>query len=116
MRGLIGGGSVFGIILSLVVVVFALLALRLGNATPLEQILQLGVCFSVVWAFISLWAGNRSARQLGAQITPEFSTGPRPEDQDELRVWRWGRQLGYALIVTVLFMGAFGLLAWLRGE
>jgi hypothetical protein len=78
VHGLISIGSVFGAILSVVVVSFAVWSLHLGNATPLEEILQLGVCFAVVWAFISVWALNRSARQLGAQIAPEFYTGPRP--------------------------------------
>ena len=116
IHGLIGFASVCGAILALIIVVFAIWSFRHGRAGLLEELLQLGVYGSVVWAFICTWGLNRSARELGAQIPPTFYTGPRPEDVDELRLWRWGRRFASAFASIILFMATFALVMWLGNE
>ena len=116
IHGLIGFASVCGAILALVIVVFAVWSFRLGRAGLLEELLQLGVYGSVVWAFISTWGLNRSARELGARIPATFYTGPRPEDVDELRLWRWGRRFAAAFALIILFMATVALVMWFRNE
>jgi len=39
-----------------------------------------------------------------------------PEDTDELRAWKWGRQLRYALLALLLSMIAFAVILQLNGE
>ena len=116
IHGLIGFASVCGAILALIVVVFAVWSFRHGRASLLEELLHLGVYGSVVWAFICTWGLNRSARELGAQIPPNFYTGPRPEDADERRLWLWGRRFASAFALIILFMATFALIMWLRNE
>jgi len=116
IHGLIAFASVCGTILSLMIVVFAVWSFRHGRAGLLEELLQLGVYGSVVWAFVCTWGLNRSARELGAQIPPTFYTGPRLEDADELRLWLWGRRFASAFALIILLMATFALVMWLRSE
>lgn len=116
IHGLIAFASVCGTVFSLMIVVFAIWSFRQGRAGLFEELLQLGVYGSVVWAFICVWGLNRSARELGAQIPPTFYTGPRPEDADELRLWLWGRRFASASALIILFMATFALVMWLRNE
>jgi hypothetical protein len=61
-------------------------------------------CLSFAWVLISLLQLNRSLRNLG--LAPEGRTrlfsGPRPNDPDELRAWRWGWQFLYAVLAVLL--------------
>ena len=116
IHGVVAFASVCGIILSLTVVGLAIWSFRHSGSSLLEDILQLGVYGSVVWGFICLWGVNRSGRELGAQVTPKFYTGPRPDDADELRVWIWGRRFVSAFLLIILCMALLTLSVWLRNE
>ena len=59
----------------------------------------------------------RSFRALGnGPSSAAILLRPRPEDRDELRAWKWGRQFRYALVALLLSMIAFGAILWLNGE
>jgi hypothetical protein len=116
VHGAMGVFAVSGIILSLIVLGFAIYSLRMQNATVVEEIAELSVYCSVLWGFIATWGMIRSARRLGARIEIGFYFAPRPEDPDELRLWFWGRQFACAFLITAISMGGFVLIMWLRGE
>jgi len=86
-----------------------------GKSTVSEQLILICFALSFGWANISMlkwvqgcvgWEGSAS----------RLLFGPRPEDEDELAVWRRGRQLRYSFLAMVLFMGAFAILKWVQSD
>jgi hypothetical protein len=75
-------------------------------------------CLSFAWVLVSLLQLNRGLRRLG--LGPEGRTrlfsGPRPDDPDELRAWRWGWQFMYAVLAVLLCMVAIPVTSWLSGK
>ncbi len=75
-------------------------------------------CLSFAWVLTSLLQLNRSLRKLG--VGPEGRTrlfsGPRPNNTDELRAWRWGWQFLYAVLAVLLCMIAIPVASWLAGQ
>lgn len=74
---------------------------RDGILSPL--VATLFMC-SVGWAAVSAIQTLRSVKKLGLTDSKALFSGARPSDPDELRVWRWGWQFGYAVIAALLFL------------
>jgi hypothetical protein len=74
-------------------------------------------CLSFGWIMVSTLGWFRSFRALGNGFSSAaLLLGPRPEDGEELRAWKWGRQFRYSLFAVLLSMIAFGVILWLNGE
>lgn len=60
----------------------------------------------------------RSLRQLGldGEGRMRLFSGPRPDDQGELRAWKWGWHFMYAFLAVLISMIAFAVTAWLTGN
>ena len=43
-------------------------------------------------------------------------SGPRPDNPDEHRAWKWGWHFMYAVLAVLLSMIAFPVTAWLTGK
>jgi hypothetical protein len=115
-RGLIGLGSIYGIILSLTIVGLAVWSFRHPGASVIEEVIQLGGYVSVVWALICVRGLNRSAGDLGAQVPPTSYTGPGPKTQMSYVFQPRVAALPSHFILNVSCMAIFGLLIWLRNE
>jgi len=99
----------------LVVIPFTLWFAWVGRPAIAYSIAQSLFCVSFAWSLISMLQLQRNLRKLG--LGPEGRTqlfsGPRPDDQDELRAWQWGWQFMYAVIAVLLSMVAMPVTAWL---
>lgn len=111
----VGICAILGLSLSLVVLGLGI-RFRPAKAPLFMQLFPIVIYTSVVRGFVATLGLHRSAKKLGAVVPPGFYFGPRPEDRDELRLWRWGRQFGYAMMTVIICMGGFTLIMWLRGE
>jgi hypothetical protein len=62
------------------------------------------ICFSFGWTYLSIWKLVRGGLRLGwnrSNLT-KLLTGPRPDDPDELFMWRWTLQLCCASLSVVV--------------
>ena len=82
-----------------------------------ESVIQTLFCLSFAWVWIAMLQCYRSLRQLGldGEGRMRLFSGPRPDDPDELRAWKWGWHL-YAVLAVLLSMIAFPVTAWLTGK
>src|SRR6266481_8076005 len=81
------------------------------HSTLAEAIIKMLFCISFGWSMVSTLGWFRSFRALGnGPSSATHLLGPRPEDTDELRAWKWGRQLRYALLALLLSMIAFAVI------
>jgi hypothetical protein len=96
----------------LVVIPFTLWFAWIHPSSIANSIVTSLFCVSFAWGLISLFQLQRSLRKLG--LGPEGRTrlfsGPRPDDPDELRAWRWGWQFLYAVLAVLLCMIAMPVL------
>jgi hypothetical protein len=67
------------------------------------------------WLSLSIWRWHRACIGWESSASRLLS-GPRPEDPDELLVWKRGRQLRFSFLAVALFMGAFAIVKWLQGD
>lgn len=74
-----------------------------GILSPL--VATLFMC-SVAWMAVSAFQLQREIKRLGLsdEGARALLSGHRPSDRDELRIWRWGWQFGYAVIAAILFL------------
>jgi len=72
--------------------------------------------FSFAWLLISILGWFRSARRLGSSSPGRFLFGPAPEDYEEMQLWKWGRQLRFAMLSVVMTMGGVALVLWISGQ
>ncbi len=87
------------------------------HSTLAEAIIKTLFCISFGWMMVSTLGWFRSFRALGnGPSSAALLLGPRPEDGEELRAWKWGRQFRYAVFAVLLSMIAFGVILWLNGE
>ena len=87
------------------------------HSTLAEAIIKTLFCISFGWTMVSTLGWFRSFRALGnGSSSAALLLGPRPEDTDELRAWKWGRQFRYALLALLLSMIAFAVVLQLNGE
>jgi len=87
------------------------------HSTLAEAIIKTLFCISFGWMMVSTLGWFRSFRALGnGPSSAALLLGPRPEDPDELRAWKWGRQFRYALFAVLLSMIAFAVILQLNGE
>ena len=84
----------------------------------LNSILVTLFCISFGWSFLSLILCFRTLKKLGfdGEDNLRLFSGPRPEDPDELRAWRFGWQFMYAILAVILSMIAIPLSSWLTGK
>ena len=108
-------GSGLVVLLSLVVV---LLMLWFGWTRPAslsDTLMQILFPVSFGWANISVYRWGRGLR--GWEGSAErLLIGPRPQDPDELLVWKRGRHLRYSFLAMVLIMTIFLITKWLQGR
>ena len=83
-----------------------------------ESVVQTFFCLSFAWVWIAMLQCYRSLRQLGldGEGRMRLFSGPRPEDRDELRAWKWGWHFMYAVLAVILSMIAIPVTAWLTGK
>jgi len=87
------------------------------HSTLAEAVIKTLFCISFAWMMVSTLGWFRSFRALGTgSSSASLLLGPRPEDPDELRAWKWGRQFRYALCALLLSMIAFAVVLQLNGE
>ena len=87
------------------------------HSTLAEAIIKTLFCISFGWIMVSTLGWIRSFRALGnGPSSAALLLGPRPEDPDEVRAWKWGRQFRYALFALLLSMIAFAVILQLNGE
>ena len=67
------------------------------------------------WLSLSIWRWHRGCVGWEGSAS-RLLFGPRPEDPDELLVWKRGRQLRFSFLAVALFMGAFAMMKWLQGD
>jgi hypothetical protein len=117
MGALVRGSSGLAALMAfLVVVPFTLWFAWARHSTLAEPIVLTLFCLSFAWLNMSILKWQRTFRSLGQSSSARLLLGPRPEDQDELLVWQWGRQFRYAFLAVVVCMIAFGFIKWLNGE
>jgi hypothetical protein len=81
--------------------------LRFGSHESITEPVALAlITLSFAWAALSLWKVQRARRKLGWKPSDftRFFWGRRPEDSDELVVWRWTLQFCYAILAFVFFV------------
>jgi hypothetical protein len=72
---------------------------------------------SSAWMLVSVLGWSRSFRALGnGPSSAALLLGPRPEARDQLRAWKWGRHIRYALLAVLLSMIGIGTTLWLNGN
>ena len=87
------------------------------HSTLAEAIIKTLFCISFGWMTVSTLGWFRTFRALGSGTSSAaLLLGPRPEDPDELRAWKWGRQFRYSLFALLLSMIAFAVILKLNGE
>lgn len=86
------------------------------KSTTIQSVIETLFCLSFAWGNVATWQWFRNFRKLGQSSSTRLLLGPRPEDPDELRAWKWGRHCRYAFLAMILSMGAFAMVLWLRGE
>ena len=87
------------------------------HSTVAEAMIKTLFCISFGWMMVSTLGWFRSFRALGSgSSSASLLLGPRPEDPDELRAWKWGRQFRYAVFALLLSMIAFAVILRLNGE
>jgi hypothetical protein len=87
------------------------------KASNVNSILTTLFCLAFAWASVSMSQCFRSLRKLG--LSPQgrmrLFSGPRPDDPDELRAWKWGWHFMSAIAAVLLCMLAIPA-AWLLTE
>jgi hypothetical protein len=88
------------------------------HSTVADSAVQTLLCLSFAWAIVSMVQAQRSLRRLGLSSSDRMRlfSGPRPDDPDELRAWKWAWQFMYAVIVGIVFMIAIPITSWLIGK
>jgi hypothetical protein len=86
------------------------------KSTTIQSVIETLFCLSFAWGNVATWQWFRNFRKLGQSSSTRLLLGPRPEDPDELRAWKWGRHCRYAFLAMILSMGGFAMVLWMRGE
>jgi hypothetical protein len=83
--------------------------------TLANQLLMALFCVAFAWVFISMILCYRRLRELGLDGKGRLRlfSGPRPNDQSELRAWILGWHFIYAVIAVLLCMAAMPISWWL---
>ena len=73
-----------------------------------ESAVKALLCVAFLGVWVSMFQCYRALRRLG--LSPEgrkqLFSGPRPNDPDELRAWKWFRRFLLAVLTVLLFMCA----------
>jgi hypothetical protein len=92
----------------LVIIPLSLWFIWRDSSAFIYKMAETAVCLSWGWTMVSLLQMFRIFREVG--LTPEgrlqLLSGPRPNDPDELRVWRSAWRFMFACIATILSMVA----------
>jgi hypothetical protein len=102
---------VFGLVAFLIILPLTFWFVWRNSDTLIIKMTQTIFCLSWGWIVVSLLKMFRVLREVG--LTPMerlyVLSGPRPDDPDELRVWKSAWQFMIAVIATILFMIAIPL-------
>ena len=72
------------------------------HSTLPEAIINTLFCISFGWIMVSTLGWFRTFRALGnGPSSAALLLGPRPEDPDELRAWKWGPTISVFVVCTV---------------
>jgi len=107
------------ILLAFVVVIPLTLWSAWTHRNPLvNQILLTFFCVSFGWLFVSMLLCYRTLRRLGldGQGRLRLFSGPRPDDQEELRAWQLGWHFMYAVLAVLFCIIALPVASWLSGK
>jgi len=107
-----------GALMALLVISLTLWFAWVHRSSVAESVVQTFFCLSFAWVWIAMLQCYRSLRQLGldGEGRMRLFSGPRPEDRDELRAWKWGWHFMYAVLAVILSMIAIPVTAWLTGK
>lgn len=91
---------------------------RAHPTTSLDSIFVTLFCVAFGWVFLSLSQCYTSLRRLplDGEGRMRLFSGPRPDDPDELRAWRWGWHFVFAIIAALLCIIAIPAASWLSGR
>jgi hypothetical protein len=70
----------------------------------LEGLAATLLAFSVVWCFACTVGGSFSYEKLNPRPSKLLLWGPRPQDTNELRVWKWAQAFKWGIVSVVVFM------------
>lgn len=108
-------------LMAFLIIIPLTLHLAWGNTSALAYTIVMTLfCLSFGWGNLSMLLMHRGTRKLG--LRPSSSSlmsiisSPRPDDPDELYVWRWTRQFLFAFIAIFLCMVALPITSWLSGR
>ena len=109
-------GLVF--LMALLVISLTLWFAWVHRSTVAESLIQTIFCLSFAWVCIAMLQCYRSLRHLGldGEGRMRLFSGPRPDDPDELRAWKWAWHFMYAVLAVLVSMVAFPVTAWLTGK
>ncbi len=115
---LLKGWYALAFLMALLVISLTLWFAWVHRSTTAESVIQTLFCLSFAWVWIAMLQCYRSLRQLGldGEGRMRLFSGPRPDDPDELRAWKWGWHFMYAVLAVLLSMIAFPVTAWLTGK
>jgi hypothetical protein len=86
------------------------------HSVIVQSVVQTVFCLSFAWMGVAILRWFRDFRRLHQSSSTRLLLGPQPDDPDELRAWKSGRQFRYAALTVVLSMIAVGITLWLNGE
>ncbi len=89
---LLKGWYALAFLMALLVMSLTLWFALVHPGTVAESVIQTIFCLSFAWVWIAMLQCYRSLRQLGldGEGRMRLFSGPRPDDLDELRAWKWG--------------------------
>lgn len=108
----VGASSALTVLLgALIVTPLTLWFAWVHRSTVAYSVLQSLFCLSFAWGLVSLLKAQRGLRRLSASERIRVLSGPRPDDPDELYVWKWAWQFMFAVIAVALSMIAIPITA-----
>ena len=86
-----------------------------GHSAIAERLILTLFPIAFGWLSLSIWRWHRGC--VGWEGSADrLLFGPRPEDPDELLVWKRGRHLRFSFLAVALLMAALPIMKWLQGD
>jgi len=118
IRKVARAGIIVEFLLAFLVVIPLTVWLAWARRSLLAEQLSLTVfCLSFAWLNVSIVRWQRSLRKLGWHSSSRLAFGlsPRPDDADELEMWRRGKHFCYSFLAVLLSIVGFGIVKWVNG-
>jgi hypothetical protein len=115
---LLEGWYALAFLMALLVISLTLWFAWAHRSTFIESVIQTLFCLSFAWGWVAMLQCYRILRQLGldAEGRMRLFSGARPDDQDELRAWKWGWHFMFAVLAVLFSMIAFVVTASFAGK